>query len=240
MNPALADPVVICVGAVVTLGVFSYLAKDNPLSRLVQNAALGVSMGIGLVVVWQQVLQPKWWALIRDAFRNGGEQWTGALWLLALVPGSLWYFQLSKKWFWLSTLISGLFVGVAAGLAFKNQMLLILPQVSASIKPLTPFDESGALKWGSALDAVNNLVFLIVLFSSLLYFFFAVRTDRPLLRAPLRFGRLAIMTTLGGMFGCTVMTRVAYLIRQLTLLYNDWYVGQILTPLKALFRASGA
>jgi hypothetical protein len=169
-----------------------------------------------------------------------GLPWFGMLWILALVPGALWYFQLSKRWFWLSTIISGLFVGVAAGLAFKGQMLLILPQISASIKPLNPWALPGGWNWDNVLTVFDNLVFLVLLFAALLYFFFSLKASNPLMGRPLRLGRIAIMTCLGSMFGGTVITRLGYLLDRLMMLYNDWYVGQIKTPLQAFFHWPGA
>jgi len=166
--------------------------------------------------------------------------WLGMLWILALVPGALWYFQLSKRWFWLSTIISGLFVGVAAGLAFKGQMLLILPQISASIKPLNPWALPGGWNWDNVLTVFDNLVFLVLLFAALLYFFFSLKASNPLMGRPLRLGRIAIMTCLGSMFGGTVITRLGYLLDRLMMLYNDWIVGQMVTPLKAFFHWPGA
>lgn len=225
----MSHPLAIWFGALVTLAVFSYLAKDNPFYRLVQHAALGVSVGIGLVVAWQQVLQPMWWSPIAGALR-GTRPWTESLWLLALVPGSLWYFQLSKRLFWVSTLVSGLFIGVAAGLAFKSQILLILPQIGASIKPLNPFVGEAGLTASSVLACLSNLLFLAGLLTTLLYFFFSVRTDSRLFRPAMRVGRLMIMICLGAMFGNTVMTRMAYLIERIQFLYEDW-----LAPVFAAF-----
>ena len=223
------DPLAVWVGALVTLAVFSYLARDNPFYRLVLHAALGVSVGIGVVVAWQQVLQPQWWAHIHGALW-GKRNWTGALWLLALVPGSLWYFQLSRKLFWVSTLVSGLFIGAAAGIAFKAQILLILPHIGASLKPILPVAGPAGFTSGNLLQCLSNLLFLATLLSTLLYFFFSVRTDRALLRTPMRFGRLMIMICLGAMFGNTVMTRMAYLIERLQFLYETW-----LSPLLRAF-----
>ena len=217
----MTHPLAVWVGALVTLAVFSYLAKDNAAYRLVQQAALGASVGIGVVVAWQQVLEPLWWSHIARAARGTGH-WTGALWLLALVPGSLWYFQLSRRWFWLSTLVSGLFVGVAAGLTFKSQFLLIMPQIGASFKPLNPFAMAGGATWGNWSVCLSNLLFLAALLTTLLYFFFSVKTDHPLLARPMRLGRLMIMICLGAMFGNTVMTRVAYLLERLQFLWDDW------------------
>lgn len=141
-------PLTIWFGVIVTFAVFSYLAKDNAFYRLVQQAALGISVGFGLVIAWQQVLYPMWLNPVLLA-AEGEVHWTNGLWFLAIVPGSLWYFQLSKKLFWVSTLVSGLFVGVAAGLAFKNQILLILPQIAASLKPLNPFAGPQGFTWNN-------------------------------------------------------------------------------------------
>jgi hypothetical protein len=217
----MTEPLAIWIGAIVTLAVFSYLARDNPFYRLVQQAALGAAVGIAIVVTWQQVLYPMWLTPIVKAFQ-GAADWKGALWLLALVPGSLWYFQLSKRWFWVSTLVTGLFVGVAAGLAFKNQVLLIMPQVGACLKPLDPWAGPEGFTWPALLDCLNNLLMLVGLLATLLYFFFSVKTDRRWLAGPMRFGRLMIMVALGAMFGNTVMTRMAYLIERLQFLYETW------------------
>lgn len=231
-----AKTLAIGVGAFATLTVFSYLARDNKVYRLVQNAALGVAVGIALVLTWQQVLEPRWWARIHDGFTGGATgkvPWTQALWLLALVPGSLWYFQLSKKHFWVSTLVSGLFVGAAAGLAFQGQMLLVLPQVKASLKIVNPW-AAGALTWASFFQSLNSLIFFVGLFTSLMYFFFSVRTDNVLLRPPMRVGRVTIMIALGAMFGCTVMTRMAYLLDRIQFLQRDWLIP-ISEQLRSLF-----
>ncbi|MCX5669910.1 MAG: hypothetical protein NTU94_01120 [Planctomycetota bacterium] len=217
----MTDPLAVWVGAIVTLGVFSYLARDNPFYRLIQQAAMGVVVGIQIVVTWKQVLQPMWLSPIQGALA-GTRDWTGALWLLALVPGSLWYFQLSKKWFWVSTLVSGLFVGVAAGLAFKFRILLILPQIGASLKPLNPFAGPNGFTWEGFLDSSNNLLFLAALLTTLLYFFFSVKTENRWVRTPMRWGRLMIMVALGAMFGNTVMTRMSYLIERMQFLYEMW------------------
>ncbi|MEW6253507.1 MAG: hypothetical protein AB1716_22920, partial [Planctomycetota bacterium] len=208
-------------------------------------AALGTAVGIGAVLIWKQALYPRWQVPIQEgwralqAARASGESlttqpgWRGLLWLLALIPGALWYFQLSRKYAGLSTLITGLFVGAAAGLALKFQTLLILPQVGASIRPLNPASLPGGLSaasaWANILTCLNNALFIAILLTALLYFFFSFRTDRPGLRTPLRFARLAIMVCLGVMFGGTVLTRVAYLLHRLLALH-EWARDYVMRP----------
>ncbi|MBN1918767.1 MAG: hypothetical protein JW889_12740 [Verrucomicrobia bacterium] len=220
------EPLTIWVGAIVTLAVFSYLVKENAFYRFFLHAALGTTVGMGIVMTIKQVLIPNWYQPIANAVTGDGPM-TGLLWVLALVPGSLWYFQMSKKHFWVSTLVSGLFIGVAAGLAFKTWMLLIMPQIGASLKPLNPFD--GGFTGEKLAEVVSNFVFIASLLTALLYFFFSFSTESKLMGKPMRFGRLMIMVCLGGMFGSTVMTRLSYLLERLRFLYQDWIGRQILS-----------
>jgi hypothetical protein len=213
-------PLTIWIGAIVTLTVLSYLVKDNLFYRLAQRAAMGAVLGIGVVVTWQQVLYPYWWSHVTGAV-TGREPPAAGLWLLAAVPGSLWYFQMSKRWFWLSRLVVGLFVGVAAGLAFKGQILLILPQIGAALKPLTPWGPGG-LTAASVGEFLNNLVFMGGFFCTLLYFCFTLKAEHRVFHAPIRAGRIVIMVALGAMFGNTVMTRMAFLIERIQFLYQVW------------------
>lgn len=217
----MGELIAIWVNAIVTIVVFSYLLGDNIVYRIIQHAALGVAIGFTMSISWTDTLQPKWWDNVvagYDSFVTTGDL-SGLWWLLPLVFGAMWYFQLSKKMFWVSTIVSGLFIGVAAAFGIQDGVLAILPQIGASFKDLYPLDSSGDLTWGSSLTALNNLVFLVAMFTTLLYFFFSVRTDNILLRQPVKVGRLMIMICLGAMFGATVMTRMSYLLERMNFLY---------------------
>jgi hypothetical protein len=215
------DPVTIWVGVIVTLTVLSYLVKDNVFYRLVQKSALGATTGILIILTWKQILYPYWFKHIIEGFR-GTNPW-GILWLLALIPGVLFYFQMSKKWFWLSRPVIALFIGVAAGRAFIAQILLILPQIKVAIKPLNPWLMTDGLTTQNALVCLNNLLFMAGFFTTLLYFCFTIKSDSKWLKAPMSFGRMTIMVALGAMFGNTVMTRMAFLIERIQFLYQNFY-----------------
>jgi hypothetical protein len=217
----MTHPAVIWIGAIVSLGVFSYLIKDNLYYRVVQQTALGVMVGMGIMLTIQNVLWPNWLQPIVHASKSYALSHKELLWLLAIIPGSLWYFQLSKKRFGASTIITGLFIGVAAGTAFKVWLLLIMPQIGASLKPLNPF----RVYWT---ECLNNLVFVIAILTTLLYFFFSFKGESPFAQKSMRAGRLMIMVALGSMFGATVMTRLAYLLERLRFLFADWFMGQII------------
>lgn len=242
------DILTIWVGAIVTLCVFSYAIKDNPAYRFVQNATLGTYMGMAIVIMWNQILRPNWWDRVDAGFSTlltsgtSDPAWAQSFWILVLVPGILWYCQMFKRYAWLSTFVAGWFVGVAAGLAFKREILLILPQVAATIQPINPFAgpdsasfaalfsgdaEARMASWAIVGDCFNNLLIIVLLFAALFYFFFSVRAEHPVLAGSIRFGRVAIMVCLGALFGNTVLTRVAYLIERLLFLYNTWFLDEV-------------
>lgn len=213
------DPLATAIGFVVTLAVFSYLFKDNILYRIVQKAAMGVAVGILVVMTWQSVLYPMWFVNIVNAFTRR-TPWYHGLWLLMLIPGIMFYFQMSKKYFYLSRPVIALFVGVAAGLAFKNQVNQIIPQVASVLNPINPWAEG--VEWHVA---VNNIIMLLCFFSTLLYFSFTIKSEGPLFKVPMKFGRISIMVALGAMFGSTVMTRMAFLIERMQFLYDQVIVA---------------
>lgn len=153
------------------------------------------------------------------------EPWTGTLWILVLIPGLMWYCQMSKKWFYLSRPVIGLFIGVAAGIAFKSQLLIVIPQVSAAIRPMNPWAGPNGFTAASFLTSLNNLVFTVAFFTTLFYFCFTIKATNRIFQVPMRTGRIAIMVALGAMFGNTVMTRMSFLIERMQFLAN-FFIGR--------------
>lgn len=48
-------------GAVLTIAIFTYLWKENPLYRLAEHIFIGISVGYGICITWYNVLEPKLW-----------------------------------------------------------------------------------------------------------------------------------------------------------------------------------
>lgn len=137
-----ADNWIVWVSAFCVLAIYSYLIKDNIVYRTMMQIFIGVNVGYFVVVQWKDVLYPRWWLPMTDGFaalfgRGDGSPW-GALWALVGVLGLLYYFQLSRKHFWISRIVIGVTIGIGAGLTFKSQLGQNLPQVADSFKPLAP------------------------------------------------------------------------------------------------------
>ncbi|MCX7799870.1 MAG: PQQ-like beta-propeller repeat protein [Fimbriimonadales bacterium] len=129
-------------GAFCVLAIYSYLFRDNPLYRLMMQIFIGINVGYAVVVQWKDILYPLWWLPMTDGIeallgRGQGSPY-GALWVLVGCLGLLWYFQLSRRYLWLSRIVIGITVGIGAGFTFKSLFGQNIPQVVDSFRPLGP------------------------------------------------------------------------------------------------------
>jgi hypothetical protein len=130
----------------------------------------------------------------------------------------MWYGLYHRKTIWLSRIVMGLTIGAGAGLAFKAEINDKLPQVIASFKsPYVPPAEATTYH-----NSINNVLFLVILFSVLSYFFFSFEQRHPPLRAGSRTGRIFLMITFGVFFANTIMTRMSVFIERVWFLLTQW------------------
>jgi len=221
------------VSAICTLAVFSLLYRENPISRFFEHIMVGLGLGYGIAITWTDIIKPNWWDRMVGV-EGAPQNWW---WLLALIPGAMWYFELSHRYVWVSRLIISFFLGVGSGNAFKGTFNLLLAddgQIPESFKPLFgPSDGAyhpdnllsyltGGWLYISA-GHVNNLIFTVVTLCTLSYFFFSFRPqNNPLVRGTSKMGRWFLMIAFGAIFGTTVQGRMSLLIDRLAFLFVDW------------------
>ena len=87
----------------------------------------------------------------------------------------------------------------------------VLPQLSRTILPLWP--------WSQA--TLVSLVFIVGVYSVLVYFFFS-KEQNAVTRRIARMGIWFLMISFGAAFGFTVMGRIALLLGRLNFLILDW------------------
>ena len=216
-------------GALCTLGLYSVLYKENQIYRIFEHIFLGLATGYLLSQTWTDVLLPKWWERMWDK----GEWW----FIFCLSFGLLYYFIYSKKNSWIARLIIGLFLGVTSGQAFQAYVNDYWPQIPGSFKPIIPHPAytanitvEGAAKAVpvpalSGSDAINNVIFMVIVVCVLSYFFFSFEQKNPVIKTSARWGRWMMMFTFGAIFGATIMARLALLIDRMDFLINDFGQG---------------
>lgn len=212
--------IIVIIGALCTLGLYSILYKENKIYRFVEHLYLGLATGYLIALQWNEVLLPQWWQPMWDK----GQWW----FIFALYVAGFYYFIFTKRFNWLSRLVIGFFLGVTAGRAFQEFTNDVWPQIPKTFKPVVPhgpLPATGGLPAVPALtvpDALNNLLFMFIVVCVMSYFFFSFEQKTKVLRGSAQLGRWLMMFAFGAMFGSTVMGRLALLIDRMDFLINDF------------------
>jgi hypothetical protein len=195
-----------------TLFIFSFLYKDNPLFKLAENLYVGVSVGYTIVKTYDTVIVHLIWKPIVE-----NQEWS------LLIPVAIGLLMLTRyvpKAAWLSRYAFAFIVGVGSGLAIPRTISsFILKQIEDTVRPILTMipGEGVAFTWNllNPASSVNSIIILIGVSSVLFYFFFSVEHTGPG-KVVARTGILFLMIAFGAAFGYTVMARMSLLIGRLT------------------------
>jgi hypothetical protein len=207
------DGLGIITAAAITLAMYSFLYKDNPVFKIAENLFVGVAMGYSIIIVWYNILKPDVFeALIVPLLKDTGKapQYT------VIVPtllGLFMFLRFSSKLSWLSRWSFAFIVGMGSGIAIPNFInAILLRQLEPMITPLY----AGSF-WGT----INTLLVLVGVVSVLFYFFFSLE-HKGVIGGVSVIGIWFIMIAFGASFGYTVMARMSLLIGRIQFLLKDW------------------
>ena len=227
-----------------TLFIFTFLYKDNPLFKLAENLYVGVSVGYTIVKTYDTVIVQLIWKPIVE---NG--EWA------LLVPVAIGMLMLTRyvpKAAWISRYAFAFIVGVGSGLAIPRTISsFILKQIEDTVRPLLTLvpGEGATFTWNllNPASSLNSIIILIGVSSVLFYFFFSVEHRGPG-KFVARTGIMFLMIAFGAAFGYTVMARMSLLIGRLTDLieFTDssygrpslWLLGLTILTLVVMARRS--
>ncbi len=225
LHPSL-DPGV-WVGAALTLCVFSFLYRDNPLYKFAEHLFVGVSAGYLIIlsywtVIDSNLVQPLGQALhgtsvahpeLHGAF--AAQQGDYRAWLFVpAVFGALLFCRMIPRISWVSRLSLALIIGVYAGIKTTGYAQGdFVAQVQASLQPLW--------KSGDLAFSLNAVLFTVGLIASLLFFFYS-REHKGALGVASKLGVYFLMIGFGAGYGYTVMSRISLLIGRFQFLLGSW------------------
>ena len=203
----------IILAAGMTLALYSFLYKDNPLFKAAEHIYVGVSAAYVFGITWYNSLYGE---ILVSYFDIGAEGSTGGghnPWVL-LVPtflGLLMLTRFSGRFSWMSRVSFAFVVGVGAGFTIPRYMSsFLLGQVEPSLAPITA-------SWAG----LNLVLVMIGVLTVLIYFFFSVEHTGAVGHAS-RLGIWFLMVSFGASFGYTVMARLSLLIGRISFLLDDW------------------
>lgn len=201
-------------GAFITLFVYSFLWKENPLSRAMEHLFIGLAAAYITGYVYDAALSVA--VITPDRLAAGN-----LIWALPILIGFMYLFFFTKKTFWLYRFPVSIVAGIGAGLVVVgNIQSNFVAQVAATVNLPLLGSVSDAWAW----FPLDNIIILLGVITTLSFFFFTFEHKGPL-GISARIGRYVMMAAFGSAYGFTVMARMSLLIGRLRFLYETSHEG---------------
>ncbi|MBI3871737.1 MAG: hypothetical protein HY304_01520 [candidate division Zixibacteria bacterium] len=213
----------IWVAAFLTLGIMSFLYRDNPMYKFCEALFVGLSAGYWFVSYYFQNLLPHLidplGAGLSSLFGGPAILWSNFLSLVPALLGLMMLLRLVPKIGWISRWPLAFVVGFTAGLRLITFLQSnAMTQLQNSVEPVVRFSSTGSFQgW----DSFNTLLVTVGTFCGLFYFFFS-KEHKGVFGHLSRVGTWFLMITFGAAFGYTVMGRMSLLIGRIDFLFGDW------------------
>ena len=202
-------------GAFFTLGIFSFLYKDNPFYKFCEAVFVGISAGYWFVQLYYQNLLAK----LIDNLGSQPFGWTYIAYVAVGILGIMMLMRLVPKIGWISRWPLSVVVGATAGLWFITYLQSnAMQQLQNTIMPIQAYSTDGSISW---YNTIGNLTVALGTITGVIYFFFS-KEHKGLFGGAAKVGVWFLMITFGASFGYTVMSRMSLLIGRLDYLYGDW------------------
>ncbi|MEW6723861.1 MAG: hypothetical protein AB1331_02920 [Bacillota bacterium] len=198
------------VGAIFSLALLSYLFKENAVFRLAEHIFVGMSSAHIVVTSWHNYLR----GVVMEQIPAGQY-----ILILPIVVGLLMYTRYLPKVAWVARIPLSIWVGYGTGYVLAYTPKPFLTQIRASFVKFVATNPDGAFWAGKT---INNVVFFLFLVGTMMYFFFTIKRDNPVIATGASIGRWAIMIAMGAAFGNTVMARTSLFVGRLNFLLGDW------------------
>ena len=198
------------IAALLTLFIFSFLYKDNPLYKFAEHLFVGVSAGYIVVQQFWQVLFPN---LIEPMFFRAATPDSWKFWFGAVLC-ILLFTRFFAKASWLSRFAIAVIIGVYAGAKTTGfAQAEVVAQVQATMLDL----------WDPANIAasINNIVLVVGVVCTLVFFFFSTE-HKGAVGGAAKLGIWYLMVSFGAAYGFTVMSRISLLIGRFQFLLDRW------------------
>ena len=206
----LSSDIGIWIGAFLTLGIFSFLYKDNPVYKFCEHLFVGISAGYYVVLTMISSVYPN---MIQPLFTNFSHE-RNFLLVIPLVLGIMLFSRFFPRGDWLSRWPIAFILGVYPALRITGfAQGDLVEQVHGTILPLWVPGDTGT--------TINNWLLVGGLLTTLIFFFFS-KEHKGALGGSARVGIYFLMVSFGASYGYTVMARVSLLIGRVMFLLDDW------------------
>jgi hypothetical protein len=195
----------IWVAALLTLAIFSFLYRENPVFRFAEHLLVGVSAGYYLVQYFFSAVYKKLYVPVFDNHDY--------FLIVGGILGAMMFSRLSRKAEWVSRYPIAFYVAAWAGYVIPSYVQVRILEQAGS----TMFNPMGL----SPVQAISSFVIFAGVITTLSYFYFSAERRGPL-KSSANIGIIFIMIGFGATFGYNVMGRISLLIGRFQFILSDW------------------
>jgi hypothetical protein len=216
--------------AFLTICIFSFLYRDNPLYRFAEHLTVGVSAGYWIAILYHTSLKDLWIDPLGasiGAFGQPGGSVAAKVGMLIvnITPGLLGILMFSRFWkktSWISRWPIAFILGISAGVAlplFLQSFVVrqvaanmmnprdIWSAITADLTILFAYGNSTLLFW----EGFGQIIIIVGCICGLAYFYFSAE-HKGIMGGAAKMGIWVLMIGFGATFGYTVMSRISLLI----------------------------
>lgn len=208
--------IIYTLAALLTICVFSFLWKDNPLYKFAEHLVVGVSAGYFAVIVVKTSLLPKLVDPIKRVVTGTSTSILDPLVLIPILVGLMLFTRYIPKYGWLARIPIAYILGVGSGASIPLALQTnVIQQIYPTMTLFLPGAPGGAWALASSLLVIGGVL------CGLAYFFFSAR-HVGVLGGMSKVGIWTLMIGFGASFGYTVMSRISLLYGRVDFLVFDW------------------
>jgi hypothetical protein len=205
--------------ALLTLAIYSFLYKDNPVYKFAEHLFVGTSAGYGVGLTYQQVVVE---LIYKPIFKPAAvnELRPDYLVIIPTILGVLMFLRFSRRYGWLSRWPICLVMGYGAGAGIPAAVQNMLEHTRYTMLPILPFNQdTNTFQWAAG---ISGLIMVVAVITTLCYFYFS-KEHKGAFGAAGRVGIYFLMIAFGAGFGNTVMARISLLIGRMQFMFDDWW-----------------
>lgn len=206
------DALNLTIAGLLTLGIFSFLYKDNPVYKTCEAIFVGVSAAYWAIEYLYSALYKKFYLGIFPP--NDGSAEPQYILLGGGILGFLMLLRLVPSISWISRWPLAFIVGATAGL---YMMIFFVSNAMNQVASTMDYSTVGS-SWSAILGFITVAIGTI---TGLIYFFFS-KEHKGAFGGAARVGIWFLMVTFGASFGYTVMSRMSLLIGRMDFIFRDW------------------
>lgn len=211
----------IWIAAGLTLCIYSFLYKDNPLFKFAEHLFVGVSAGYLLTITFHDNFLPHIYKPLKSAMTDG--KYAEFIVLVPAFMGIMMFSQFIPKFGWMVRWPFAFMMGYHSGVSMVPGMQAdVLAQIRGTIEPFATTN--------SIWHIVSSTLVVLAVICTLIYFFFS-REHKGIVYGLSEIGVMFLMIGFGASFGYTVMSRISILIGRIDFLLSLPFIN-LLLPVK--------